>query len=97
MAQQQILEQARDNEWIKFENGLRKFRCGKFVIYDVDYLLKNLAEEISKLSAEKTVSKPMADYVQGEHCSNPYAWGNICAKCGACGRRFDKRGVICNE
>jgi hypothetical protein len=53
MTQQQILEQARDNEWIKLENGLRKFRCGKFVIYDVDYLLKNLAEEISKLSAKK--------------------------------------------
>lgn len=29
-----------------------------------------------------------------EECTNPYTWGHICGKCGACGRKFDDKGVL---
>lgn len=87
------------------KGGIKKLRSGNFVVYDIDYLLENLAREISMLyQAKSNLNKPVldagklrrmfVDYKPCEECTNPDAYGMICVKCGACGRKFDDKGNL---
>lgn len=93
------------NDTIKLRKGVKKFRAENYVIYDVNYLLENLAKEIFLLyQTGKDFSKPVfnidnirrmfVDYAPCEKCTNPDTYGTICVKCGACGRKFDDKGVL---
>lgn len=53
-------------KYVELKDGMKKFRSGNFVVYDIDYLLENLAREISILyqtksdfnnSIQKTIDK----------------------------------------
>jgi hypothetical protein len=94
-----------DGDAVKLRKGVKKFRTENYVIYDINYLLENLAREIFLLyQTGKDFSKPafnidnirrmFVDYAPCEKCTNPYTWGHICVKCGACGRKFDKEGRL---
>lgn len=94
-----------NEKYVELKDGLKKFRSGNFVVYDINYLLENLAREIFLLyQTGKDFSKPafnidnirrlFVDYAPCEKCTNPYTWGHICVKCGACGRKFDDKGVL---
>lgn len=37
------------------------------------------------------------DYSPSAECKNPETYGEICVKCGECGRTFDENGVIEKE
>lgn len=94
-----------DDNTVKLRKGVKKFRAENYVIYDIDYLLKNLAREITLLyQTSKDFSKAalnidnirrlFVDYAPCEECTNPDTYGMICTKCGACGRKFDDKGVL---
>ena len=94
-----------DGDTVKLRKGVKKFRAENYVIYDVNFLLENLAREIFLLyQTGKDFSKPafsidnirrlFVDYAPCEKCTNPYTCGHICVKCGACGRKFDKEGRL---
>ena len=40
------------------------------------------------------VIKFFVDYAPEENCKNPDTYGEICVKCGECGRKFDEQGVL---
>ena len=97
-----------DDNTVKLRRGVKKFRTENYVIYDIDYLLENLAREIFMLyQAKSDFDKPLldiykirrmfVDYAPCEKCTNPDAYGTICVKCGACGRKFDKGVLIDDE
>ena len=49
-----ILEPERpQGESISLEDGLKKARRGNYVIYDVDFLLDNLAREVNKMESAR--------------------------------------------
>ncbi len=51
-------EEISQGESIRLEEGLKKARRGKYVIYDVDFLLDNLAREVNIMeSARKWEAK----------------------------------------
>lgn len=105
-AMEQAMEALRvDDDTVKLRKGVKKFRAENYVIYDIDYLIENLAREITLLyQTSKDFSKAalnidnirrlFVDYAPCEKCTNPYTWGHICGKCGACGRKFDDKGVL---
>lgn len=39
---------------VELKDGIKKLRSGNFVVYDIDYLLENLAREISMLYQAKS-------------------------------------------
>ena len=98
-----------DDNTVTLRKGVKKFRAENYVIYDIDFLLENLAREIFLLyQTGKDFSKPafdldnirrmFVDYAPCEECTNPETCGEICVKCGACGRKFhDKGQLIDNE
>lgn len=97
-----------DDDTVKLRKGVKKFRAENYVIYDVNFLLENLAREIFMLyQAKGDFDKPLfdfgkirrmfVDYAPCEECTNPYTWGHICDKCGACGRKFDDKGVLIDD
>ena len=98
-----------DNEnTVTLRKSVKKFRAENYVIYDVNYLLENLAREIFLLyQTGKNFSKPVlnidnirrmfVDYAPCEKCTNPDTYGMICVKCGACGRKFDDKGVLIDD
>lgn len=90
---------------VELKDGMKKLRSGNFVIYDIDYLLENLAREICMLYQAKSdfdkpvfdlskIRKMFADYKPCKECTNPDTYGEICVKCGACGRKFDDEGNL---
>ena len=94
-----------DDDTVKLRKGVKKFRAENYVIYDIDYLIENLAREITLLyQTSKDFSKAalnidnirrlFVDYAPCEECTNPDAYRTICVKCGACGRKFDDKGVL---
>lgn len=101
----EALDVVSNEKYVELRAGMKKFRSGNFVIYDIDYLLKNLAREIFMLyQAVSDFNKPVCnlnkirrmfvDYAPSEECTNPDTYGEICVKCGACGRKFDDKGVL---
>lgn len=97
-----------DGDTVKLRKGVKKFRAENYVIYDVNFLLENLAREIfllyqtGKDFSESTLNidnihRMFVDYAPCEECTNPYTWGHICGKCGACGRKFDDKGVLIDD
>lgn len=101
----EALDVVSNEKYVELKDGLKKFRLGNFVVYDIDYLLENLAREIFMLyQAKRDFDKPLldvdkirrmfVDYAPCEKCTNPNAYGTICVKCGACGRKFDDKGVL---
>lgn len=101
----EALDERSNEKYLELRKGMKKFRSGNFVVYDIDYLLKNLAREIFMLyQAVRDFNKPafdfdkirrmFVDYAPCEKCTNPDAYGTICVKCGACGRKFDDKGVL---
>lgn len=100
-----------DDDTVKLRKGVKKFRAENYVIYDIDYLLENLAREITLLyQTGKDFSnsalnlgkicrtrRKFVNYAPCEKCTNPDAYGTICAKCGACGRKFDDKGVMMKD
>lgn len=36
------------------------------------------------------------DYGVSEKCNNPHSHGEICVKCGECGREFNEKGLCVN-
>lgn len=94
-----------DDNTVKLRRGVKKFRAENYVIYDIDYLFENLAREIFMLyQAKNDFGKPLfdvdkirrmfVDYAPCDKCTNPDTFGEICVKCGACGRKFDDEGVL---
>lgn len=113
-AMEQAMEALKDtsvnvgDNTVKLRKGVKKFRAENYVIYDIDYLLENLAREIFMLYQTKSdFDKPLLDideirrmfldYAPCEKCTNPDAYGTICVKCGACGRKFDDKGVLIDD
>lgn len=48
------------SKYVELKNGMKKFRSGNFVVYDIDYLLENLAREISMLyQAKRDFNNPI--------------------------------------
>ena len=108
--EQKVLDVVSNEKYVELKDGLKKFRSkkfrsGNFVVYDINYLLENLAREIFMLyQAKSDFDKPLldldeirrmfVDYAPCEKCTNPDAYGTICVKCGACGRKFDKEGRL---
>lgn len=43
------------------------------------------------------ISRMFVDYAPCEKCTNPDTYGTICVKCGACGRKFDDKGVLIDD
>lgn len=101
-----------DDNTVKLRKGVKKFRAENYVIYDIDYLLENLAREIFMLyQAKSDFDKPLldvdeirrtftdmfVDYAPCEGCTNPDTYGMICVKCGACGRKFDDKGCLIDD
>lgn len=101
----ETLDVVSNEKYVELKDGLKKFRSGNFVVYDIDFLLENLAREIFMLyQAKSDFDKPLldvgkirrmfVDYAPCEKCTNPDTYGEICVKCGACGRKFDDKGVL---
>ena len=99
------LEDKMNGVEVIFKEGMKKRRSKNFVVYDIDFLLENLAREIFMLyQAKSDFDKPLldvdkirrmfVDYAPCEECTNPDTYGMICTKCGACGRKFDDKGVL---
>lgn len=42
------------SKYVELKDGMKKFRSRNFVVYDIDYLLENLAREISMLYQAKS-------------------------------------------
>lgn len=102
------LEDKMNGAEVIFKKGRKKYRSKNFVIYDIDFLLENLAREIFMLyQAKSDFDKPLldfdeirrmfVDYAPCEKCTNPDTYGEICVKCGACGRKFDDKGVLIDD
>ena len=43
------------------------------------------------------IRRMFVDYKPCEGCTNPDTYGEICVKCGACGRKFDDKGVLIDD
>ena len=43
------------------------------------------------------VIKVFVDYAPEENCKSPDTCGEICVKCGECGRKFDDKGVMIDD
>ena len=56
----------------------------------VDSDTVKLRKGVKKFRAENYVIY----YAPCEECANPDTYGTICVKCGACGRKFDDKGVL---
>jgi len=43
------------------------------------------------------VNRVFVDYSVSEQCTNDESYGCVCVKCGDCGRKFNKKGILIKE
>lgn len=60
----EALDERANEKYVELKDGMKKFCSGNFVVYDIDYLLENLAREAYLLVVKKEylrqlVSKPL--------------------------------------
>lgn len=60
----EALDERANEKYVELKDGMKKFCSGNFVVYDIDYLLENLAREAYLLVEKKEylrqlVSKPL--------------------------------------
>ena len=60
---------------VEIKDGTLKARHGRYVVYDVDYLLKNLSREIYLLESSKRCPKQVTDKELKEIASNRQVTG----------------------
>lgn len=59
----EALDVVSNEKYVELRAGMKKFRSGNFVIYDIDYLLEHLAREIFMLYQTKSdFDKPLLDF-----------------------------------